>query len=210
MEQAARPVGDICGAADTDTERSVLRQLLTNEQHSPVAATGLDSTIVMGECTDERHPSLYGRVRVCWQQNGRQEAWLPSLHQLSIRAGDRVLIASPENALEPVVIGVVDGSRTRAPQARSGPALSLQRDESLLVCTREGQELLEVYYEESGPVLKLLNRDVDIEMDGDLRISADSIGLLARRGEAQVTASGDVVINGETVRVNCENTRPLG
>jgi hypothetical protein len=36
-------------------------------------------------------------------------AWLPTLHGIPVREGDRVLVTQPSNAPEPVVVGVIDG-----------------------------------------------------------------------------------------------------
>ncbi len=113
------------------------------------------------------------------------------------------MIQQPDNWPEPIVMGVVDGFVRRAePGRHGGPGVTLERDEALRVRTRDGQPLLEIILDDSGPVVRLLQDDISLDIPGGLRVSARSIELAAREGGVNVTASDDVVMKGETVRLN--------
>jgi len=50
----------------------------------------------VGECERTRHPTLMGRIYVSWkEEQGYKRAWLPTLHALSVRKCDRVLLQWP-------------------------------------------------------------------------------------------------------------------
>ncbi|MGE0792216.1 MAG: hypothetical protein AB7S26_41470 [Sandaracinaceae bacterium] len=160
---------------------------------------------LVGEVVDTKHPTLTGRVRVRWTDlDGHlYEKWLATLMGLPVRVGDRVLMTRPANYPERVVTGVLDGfSRRPEVERASAATLELQRDEALRVTSARGQALLEVYEDERGPVVKLLTGDVDLEMQGALRVRASAIELEATQGQAKITASDDVVVKGETVHLN--------
>lgn len=125
------------------------------------------------------------------------------LMTVTVREADRVLLVSPSNFDEPVIIGVLDGfARRPIRPANGGPTLELQKDEAVRIQARDGQELLEVSLSGSGPVVKLLTAGVNVHLPGELKISADSIALQARNGEVAVSATDDVVMTGAMVRLN--------
>jgi hypothetical protein len=76
---------------------------------------------VVGECLDVGNPSLVGRVLVRWSLyiGPGGSAWLPTLHGVPVRAGDRVLVTQPSNVPEPVVVGVIDGIASRSESQRA-------------------------------------------------------------------------------------------
>lgn len=200
IEDEARPAEEL--------EASPLEEML--EEASPalaepiLRANGVTTSLV-GEVVDDRHPSLRGRVRVRWSDLEGQlfERWLPALQGLPVRISDRVLLTQPSNWPEYVVTGVIDGFARRPEVDRHERAsLELKRDEALRVKSQSGEDLLELFDTESGPVVRLLNPDVDLDLPGKLRIRAGSIELEAKRGQARITASDDVVVRGETVHLN--------
>ena len=162
---------------------------------------------LVGECTDDEHPTLLGRVRVRWTEPHRggeaREQWLACLHGVTVRRRDRVLLQLPDNWPEPIVAGVVDGFAMR-PEARRlpGPTVDLRGDESVRVRGQDGQQLLEIYQEEGGPVVRLLDPDLDLELPGELRIRAEQISLEATRGDVELKASDDVNVQGEMIHLN--------
>lgn len=169
------------------------------ESRAPAAET------LIGECLDARHPTLLGRGRIHWRdaQGASQNRWLPTLSGVVLRAGDRVVLVQPANFEEPVVMGVLDGFSPRPePDTPRGPAIALERDETLLVTTGEGVALLEVRPEETGPVVRIVEKGLDLELPGKLRISADSVELEARKGAVNVRASDDVIVRGEVIKLN--------
>lgn len=158
----------------------------------------------MGECVDDRHPTLQGRVRVRWTDatGGRRDRWVPTLQGVGVREGDRVLLVAMAHEDEPVVTGVIDGFAARPAAEARGPALSLAQGESLRVLGSDGAPLVELRQSPDGPVVRLLSMDASIELPGTLRLSADAIALHARRGGVQVTATDDVSVQGEAIRLN--------
>ncbi|MFW6206632.1 MAG: hypothetical protein ACOC5J_01730 [Gemmatimonadota bacterium] len=160
---------------------------------------------MVAECVDPRHPTLQGRLRVRWTSGTGEEheRWVPSLQGLPVREGDRLLLVAVENRDEPIAVGVVDGfARRPHPERREKAAVELERDECLRVRARDGQSLVEIHQSEDGPVVRLLQDSVEVELPGDLRLSADDIALQARQGRVSVRATDDVVLEGETVRLN--------
>ena len=158
----------------------------------------------VGECEKIRHPTLNGRVFVSWGEGKDcRRAWLPTLHAISVRKCDRVLLQWPTNWPEPIVVGVIDGFAAR-PEVQPSVAatLEVQRDESVRVQAVDGTGLIEVRVAESGPVVRILSRDVDLEYPGALNITADQIALRAQRGQVQIDATDDVVVRGETIQLN--------
>ena len=191
-----------------ELEASPLDEML--EEASPALAEprlrvpGITTSLV-GKVIDDRHPSLRGRVRVRWSDLEGQifERWLPALQGLPVRVSDRVLLTQPSNWPEYVVTGVIDGFARRSEIDREEKAsLELERDEVLRVKSKSGEDLLELFDTETGPVVRFVSPDVDLDLPGKLRIRAGSIELEAKRGQARITASDDVVVRGETVHLN--------
>jgi hypothetical protein len=160
---------------------------------------------VIAICTEERHPTLTGRIRVrCEDARGCvHESWVASLCGLSVRVSDHVLMLRLPNRLDPIAIGVVDGF-SRRPEAPKQIAqiLELKRDETLQVNAENGQPLLHITRHEQGPVIRLLQADTQVELPGKLRIAAGAIELSARAGAVRIDASDDVEIVGEAIHLN--------
>ncbi len=160
---------------------------------------------VIATCTEERHPTLAGRIRVrCEDARGCvHESWVASLAGLSVRVSDRVLILKVPNQLDPIAIGVVDGF-SRRPEAPKQIAqiLELKPDETLQVNAENGQPLLHITRHGQGPVIRLLQADTQVELPGKLCIAAGAIELSARAGAVRIDASDDVEIVGEAIHLN--------
>jgi hypothetical protein len=186
-----------------ERDASIVDTLLA--QDSPDQNPVIRSGCCVGECVDASHPSIAGRIRVLLKDtSGRsQEMWMPCLHRLAVRKGDRVLVEHPANWPEPVVIGVVDGFAMRATaQLLPGPTVTLNTDESVRIETRDGQDLIEVYQGENGPVVRLLNEDVSLEVKGRFSINAHSVDLGAGQGKVRITAHDDVEVEGRKIKLN--------
>jgi hypothetical protein len=157
-------------------------------------------------CVDTTHPSLRGRVRVSWAHaagDAPQSWWVPTLQGLALRSGDRVLVSRAGGLPEPIVVGVVDGFEERPePSQRGGPTVEIQPDEVLTIAARDGQPLVEIRQGPDGPSVRLLSPDTQIELPGRLSISAAELSLKARRGNVEIEASDQVVVTGETVKLN--------
>ena len=159
----------------------------------------------IGECVDDRHPSINGRVRVAWEASGGQqmEQWLPTLQGLAVRKMDRVLLQQPANWQEPVVFGVLDGLEERpAPAMKARHSLNLKTDEAVRIDAQNGQPLVEIFQQDNQPVVRLLSEDINLDLNGKLKISAESIDLQAKKGSVVISAESDVVVQGEMVKIN--------
>jgi hypothetical protein len=187
----------------TEREESVVDRLLAQEppaQRDPKHAGSL-----VGECIDAKHPSIVGRIRVriADAEGKKHDEWVPCLHRLAVRQGDRVLIEHPVNWPEPIVVGVVDGFAMRpvAPMI-PGPTVYLNNDESVRIEANDGQELIEVFQGESGPVVRLLKDDVNLEVKGRFSINAQRIDLGADKGKVRIKAFDDVEVEGRLIKLN--------
>ena len=160
---------------------------------------------VIAVCTEERHPTLTGRIHVrCEDARGRvHESWVATLHGLSVRVSDRVLVLKLTNQSDPIVLGVVDGF-SRRPELPELVAhvLEMKRDETMQVNAENGQPLLHITRNQQGPVIRLLQADTQVELPGRLCISARAIEMHARAGSVRIDASDDVEIVGEAIHLN--------
>ena len=188
--------------ADSTAEPTLLDVLL---QSAPPRQTLRPVGPTVGECIDDRHPVLLGRalVRYTHADGGDAERWLAGLHGLAIRTGDRLLLLQPENWPEAIVVGVIDGFAHR-PEASAVEAarVSLKTDEVVRVESARGQGLVEVRQGATGPVVRFLGDDVQLDVPGRLGISAKSLDLRATLGGVAITATDDVVVRGEVVKLN--------
>lgn len=167
---------------------------------SPGAGAG--SVALVGTCINDRHPSLAGRVLVRFAAGaGERDLWLATLAHLPVRCEDRVLLLQPGNWPEPLVVGVIDGLRERAAEANAAAVLILKNDETLEIRDQDGAPLLGVVPTPGGPVLRLARADQRLEVGGRLTVAADAIEFTAR-GEVTLSAGGDVVVNGEEIKLN--------
>nr|MBK7064821.1 hypothetical protein [Deltaproteobacteria bacterium] len=117
------------------------------------ARSAVVSPPCMGECVDDRHPTLQGRVRVRWTDatGGPRDRWVPTLQGVAVREGDRVLLVAMAHEDEPVVTGVIDGFAARPAAEERGPVLSLAQGESLRVLGSDGAPLVELRQSPDGP-----------------------------------------------------------
>jgi hypothetical protein len=162
----------------------------------------------VASCTEVKHPSLHGRVKIRRERSadadaGDRERWVPVLHGLSIRVGDRLFVQHVDGHPDPIVIGVIDGFLPRpAPPPEPGPRLVLQRDESVRVESPDGDALLEILQNEHGPIVRLLAGATQLELPGKLTITAAELELRASSGSARIEATDEVRLTGEVIHLN--------
>ena len=168
-----------------------------------VAAPGRVSGVVVGECVDDRHPQLPGRVlvRIAGNDGSAQELWVACLVHSPVRRADRVLLLQPGNWPEPVVVGVLDGLRPRAAPTTTAATLDLRRDELVELRDHTGAPLVTIVPSEHGPVLRLARADQRLEIAGKLAIAAETVEFRAA-GAMTLAAGGDVVVTGEEIALN--------
>ena len=169
-----------------------------------IEATVAPAPSEVGLCVADAHPVLAGRVLVRFERGrGPVDHWLPCLMTVCPREGDRLLVLRAAGAAEGIVVGIVDGFRRRAePEPRIANTRALKQDESVRIQAADGRGLVEVRASEAGCVVTLLSSDATLAADGALTIEAETLALRARQGAVSVTASEDVEIQGEHVRLN--------
>jgi hypothetical protein len=155
-------------------------------------------------CVDDTHPVMAGRVRCKFERpSGPELHWIPCLLSVRPRVGDRVLVQRAVGLSRGVVAGVIDGYRPRLdPEPRASHVRAIREDEAIRIEADDGTPLVEVRTTATGPVVRVLTRDVAIETPGKLAITADAIELRARQGGVKVAASEDVVVTGEEIHLN--------
>lgn len=160
---------------------------------------------MVGECLDERHPTLHGRVklRIAKADDSVEERWVPVLVGVVVRNGDRVFLQQPQNWPEPLVVGVIDGFTERRERERTGAAaLELKADEKLEVVSQDGKKLVEVFESENGPVVRVLHESANVEFAGKLSLRAEEIEIEAKEGALDLKARDNVNVKGDVINLN--------
>lgn len=152
----------------------------------------------------DTHPVMSARVLVTGtdSKNRKFEDWLPCLEGLNVKARDKVLIQRPANTLEPVVTGIVESSHSHRRQAHSAHSLSLKHNEALTINDHHGKAIIEIVSGDNGPCIMLHTALVELDVAGALRLEADSLQFKARQGEMTLSASGDIKVDGEMIKLN--------
>jgi len=183
----------------------ILAGFISSDREKARAELVRQGDLIVGECLDDRHPSITGRVLISWQdaQSNIIEKWLPALQGLSVRKLDRVLLQQAVNWPEPIVFGVIDGCADRPePDFESKHAIELKPDEAVRIDSHNGSPLVEICQINDQAVVRLLSDDVNLDLNGKLKISAQSIDLTAKTGQVSITAESDVVVKGEIIELN--------
>ena len=206
-ERSSGPESQACDGADAPAPPSQHPEFLSLLSAPRAEPRWPLEPMLVATCVDARHPTLHGRVRVRWAEGSEevepQQRWVPTLHGLAIRAGDRVLLSRVSGLPEPIVVGVIDGFEPRpAPSHSIGATLEFQPEEVLTIVEHGGQPLVRISQGAGGPIVHLLQADTQLELPGRLSITAAELELKAVRGNVQIEASDAVVVNAETVRLN--------
>lgn len=185
-------------------EPDILSQNLPALPKSAVAALpGLPSVIV-GEVVETRHPERPGRVLVQWRSRDRQPMteWLLPERHLSLRIGDRVLLALPEGWNEWIVTGALGGEPTAAmaPPDHERQVV-LEPGEVVRFVAHDGRPLVTVRQSPEGPLVELGDGNVELKAGQTLRLSGKTVEITASSG-IDVRTEGDTVVRGRTIRLN--------
>lgn len=188
------------GEAGVCTESALA---LSNAQSAPPTSPGLPSVIV-GEVVETRHPERPGRVLVQWRDRERQTMteWLLPERHLSLRIGDRVLLALPEGWNEWIVTGALGGE----PTAPTTPPdherqVVLEPGEVVRFIAHDGRPLVTVRQSPEGPLVELGEGNVELKAAQTLRLSGKTVEIAASSG-IDVRTEGDTVVRGRTIRLN--------
>ncbi|BAX61831.1 hypothetical protein [Burkholderia stabilis] len=186
-----------------------LRRLFANDampDRTPRAERRESSTMI-GEVIDTHHPDAMGLIRVKWsvQDGDTCERWLECVDGVKPRIGDRVLLQSPANWADYLIAGLLTRKglgEPVEPVIEPAMALSLEADKCVQIADAAGTPLLQVRASPDGPVVTLLNRNVNIEVAGKLRLSAQTLELEGGRGGVDIRTEADTVVRSRYVRLN--------
>lgn len=175
-----------------------------NEAEQTIELELKSGEVLIAEVIVETHPVMAGRVLVKGADAAGQmfEDWLPCLQGLNITAKDRVLIQRPCNAPEPLITGIVESMHAQRKQFSSAQTLTLNENESLTINDHLGRALIDIAAGVDGPSIKLHASLAELDVEGALRLEADSLEFKARQGEMQLSASGDIKVDGEIIKLN--------
>lgn len=156
----------------------------------------------LGECLDVGSAERAGQLLVQYENDSGRclHRWLDCLRGVEVAVGDRVLLLQTRTETSPIVVGALAGPGEQPP-ARRQPQFVVRKGESLRVTNSAGQDLLEIHSTESGPSIRLVGADVDLQLPGKLRIAAEEIDLQSR-AEMRLKAGDDVVVRGTYIRLN--------
>ena len=128
--------------------------------------------------------------------------WLLPERHLSLRSGDRVLLAQPQGWQECIVTGALGGEPT-APQvpADHERRVTLQPGEVVRFVAHDGKPLVTVRQSPEGPLVELGEGNVELKAGRTLRLSAQAVEITASTS-IDVRADGDTVVRGRTIRLN--------
>jgi hypothetical protein len=138
---------------------------------------------------------------------------LIALEGLRIEPRDKVLVTSPINSKEAVIIGVLERkneSRQESPAVIHSESPSCEHQEvvtarhggSIRIVREDGRPLIDICDGENGPIIRLCGDDAQLDVPGHLRIAADKLDLTSRRGDVRIRADEDVVVEGDIIRLN--------
>ncbi|KVO41491.1 hypothetical protein WJ75_06015 [Burkholderia ubonensis] len=195
-------------ALEADTV-SALRRLFENDmapEPSPPVERAESATLI-GEVTDTHHPDAMGLIRVKWamQDGNTSERWLECVEGVKPGIGDRVVLQSAANWPEHLITGLLKRKGRGEPVepiVEPAVALALESDKCVQVSDASGCPLLQVRASPDGPVVTLLNRNVNIEVAGKLRLSAQTLELEGGRGGVDIRTEADTVVRSRYVRLN--------
>ena len=133
------------------------------------------------------------------------EQWTPYLAGLFLQAGDEVLLSLPLGAAMPVVVGQLageepglslplPGGRKLVFDAKDGDVVRLEM--------ADGQIVLEIDLGQEVPTVRLPQKDLTLDIEGRLKITARSIDLISRLGNINVKANDDFKVIAERVWLN--------
>ena len=128
--------------------------------------------------------------------------WLLPERHLTLRTGDRVLLALPEGWNEWIVTGALGGEPT-APTVPPDHAhqVTLEPGEVVRFMAHDGQPLVTVRQSPDGPLVELGEGNVELKAGRTLRLSAQTVEITAS-SSIDLRADGDTVVRGRIIRLN--------
>ncbi|MBI3897463.1 MAG: hypothetical protein HY308_04095 [Gammaproteobacteria bacterium] len=192
--------------AEQETDVPSLRQLLLARPSQKTAAA-TTSQPLLGEVLDTHHPDFRNHVFVRWTDDAGHttERWLKYVRGATPDKGDRVLLTQPGNWPEKLVTAIVDCAAPKEPIRENTEAshlLQLEQDKCLRVVDANDRPVVEIYSGSSGPVVRLVNDGVDIEVPGKLRLKAETLEFVGGQGGVDIRTEADTIVRSRFVRLN--------
>ena len=186
------------------------RQLLEAcklSEPTPIQQAPTVSSSIVGEVIDTHHPDLGGFVCVRWmtQTGESSERWLRRVRGPMPRKGDRVLLEQPLNWPEKLITAVLEDPSCGKPvvdNIETAQKLELQPNQCVSIMDAHRNPVVEIYSSSQGPVVRLMNENVNLEIPGKLRFQADTIELEAGRGGVDIRTDADTVVRSRFIRLN--------
>ncbi|AZD22385.1 hypothetical protein [Pseudomonas chlororaphis] len=161
---------------------------------------------LLGEVIDTHHPELPGYVFVRWSAGSEQVArWLECVRTVVPQRGDRVLLEQPANWPEALVVATLEPPYPGAiqpPPSEASQTVTVPSGQCVRIADARGNPLIEVQGSSRGPVVRLIGDDVDLQVDGKLRLRAEAIELRGGRGGVDIRTDAETVVRGRFIRLN--------
>ncbi|WP_443191654.1 hypothetical protein [Pseudomonas indica] len=201
--------------SETSTEDPVasLRELLERSRTPPLQELEATPSLtperprsLLGEVIDTHHPELPGYVFVRWSAgNEHYQRWLECVRTVTPQRGDRVLLEQPANWSEALVVATLEAPypcAAQASQCEASQTITVPSGQCVRIADARGNPLVEVQGSSQGPVIRLIGDDVDLQVDGKLRLRAEAIELRGGRGGVDIRTDAETVVRGRFIRLN--------
>lgn len=174
-----------------------------------------DGRTLVGEVLDTHHPHRPGRILVRWTDGDQStyEHWLARAAHSPVGVGARVLLCRPANWPEWVVTTTLTetGTTPRAQDAHGAQGtekadepftrMRVEAGEVVRVESASGQLLFELLHRDQGAVLRV-HRDLNLELPGTFRVSADRIEMNSGQGGTDTRSEGEMILRSPRIRLN--------
>lgn len=178
---------------------------------------------LLGDVCAEHDTRIDGRALIEYQdEDGDRQRVMASLATgLAVLPGDKVLFVIPAN--EPIAVVTTVLARTssmvksesttsmkseainqREAEMISGRNQLVLRDsDALQVTNASGKTLLAIERGACGPIVRLGQGDLALDVPGEFHLVADSMTFSSRQGPVQINSpADDVIVKGRTIRLN--------
>ncbi len=171
---------------------------------------GLSYSLV-GKCTESYVTSRASTCKILYKDcDGRTKNQnLRCIDGLTINEGDEVLLLKPVGSPEPIIIGKLASIGPHSSiKLDSGHTLLIEKESEgsntpiIKLKQPDGSLALEIHLAEKKPRIYLPSKDLSLDLEGRLKISARSIDLVSKLGNVNVKANDDFKVNAERIWFN--------
>ena len=193
----------------------------TSPPIKPIAA--MPACTLLGDVCAEHDTRIDGKALIEYQdEDGDLQRVMASLAAgLAVLPGDKVLLVIPAN--EPIAVVTTVLARTKNSDIRvsnglmssescdqgevevttASNQLMLRDSDALQVTNAAGKTLLAIERGACGPIVRLGQGDLALDVPGEFHLVADSMRFSSRQGPVQINSpADDVIVKGRTIRLN--------